>query len=421
MPSALSQLRQGHWPTLLAAFVFFDCGSALWVLNGALMPVIADRYALGPADTGLLISLPLLSGALLSLPLGLLAQRIGRRRVALASTALLILALLWAWAWADSPARLLALGPLLGLGGAGFGVALSLGAGSYPPRAQGLATGIVGSGCLGAVLVVLLAPPLAERAGWQAVYGVAALLLLLPLGLLALAARESRSGRSPHTAAHLHCLLERDAWALSLIHVVTFGGFVGLSVLLPSYYHQQFGLPPVQAGQLTLLATLLGVALRAVGGALADRIGGVRLLTGVLSVVAATLVGCGMAEHALVPSTLLMLLCFAALGLGHGALFQLVPLRWPQSTAIAASLIAAVGALGGGLLPNVMALSLQRTGSHLGGFLAFAALSILTLGVLRIAQMRWTRTWAERGGRARAPAWQMPSDEDDPVSVVSLR
>jgi NNP family nitrate/nitrite transporter-like MFS transporter len=93
--------------------------------------------------------------------------------------------------------------------------------------------------------------------------------------------------------------------------------------------------------------------------------------------------------------------CFAALGAGNGALFQLVPLRWPLATAVAGSMIGEVGALGGGFLPNAMGQSKQLTGSYLGGFLAFTALALLMLATLRVMQIRWSRTWAERGGRAR--------------------
>jgi NNP family nitrate/nitrite transporter-like MFS transporter len=109
----------------------------------------------------------------------------------------------------------------------------------------------------------------------------------------------------------------------------------------------------------------------------------------------------GMSSASLVLTTLLLIVCFAALGAGNGALFQLVPLRWPASTAVAGSMIGEIGALGGGLVPNAMGLSKQYLGSYLWGFVFFAALSLIMLGVMRVMQIRWTRTWAEKGGRAR--------------------
>jgi NNP family nitrate/nitrite transporter-like MFS transporter len=64
-------------------------------------------------------------------------------------------------------------------------------------------------------------------------------------------------------------------------------------------------------------------------------------------------------------------------------------------------MIGEVGALGGGLVPAAMGLSRQLLGSYGWGFFLFAALALLVLVILRLMQSRWTRTWAERGGRAR--------------------
>jgi NNP family nitrate/nitrite transporter-like MFS transporter len=117
--------------------------------------------------------------------------------------------------------------------------------------------------------------------------------------------------------------------------------------------------------------------------------------------VAVTLGLTGLASGSLVATTLLLMLCFGALGAGNGALFQLVPLRWPTTTAVAGSMIGEIGALGGGLVPNAMGLSREYLGNYFAGFLLFAVLSLVMLGVMRFMQIRWTRTWAEKGGRAR--------------------
>jgi NNP family nitrate/nitrite transporter-like MFS transporter len=100
-------------------------------------------------------------------------------------------------------------------------------------------------------------------------------------------------------------------------------------------------------------------------------------------------------------TTLLLIVCFAALGAGNGALFQLVPLRWPTTTAVAGAMIGEIGALGGGLVPNAMGLAKQYLGSYGWGFVFFSVLGLLVLFVMRWMQIRWTRTWAEKGGRAR--------------------
>ncbi len=209
----------------------------------------------------------------------------------------------------------------------------------------------------------------------------------------------------------MSCLFEKDGWAFSLIYIVSFGGFIGLASFLPTYFYDQFKVTKIEAGQLTMLATLMGSAVRVAGGAVADRIGGVNTLTWVLVAVAASLLACGMAGSSLVATTLLFMLCFAAFGAGNGALFQLVPLRWPLTTAVAGSMIGEIGALGGGFLPNAMGQSKQLTGSYFWGFVAFAVLALVMLAMLRVVQIRWTRTWAEKGGRAR-PARPAAADAE---------
>jgi NNP family nitrate/nitrite transporter-like MFS transporter len=301
--------------------------------------------------------------------------------------------------------ELLAMGVLLGIAGASFGVALSLGAGSFPPRHKGLAMGLVGAGNVGTAISVLVAPPLAQWLGWQSVYGIAAVAILIPMVVMIIFAQEPSDVES-HASLREHaaCLFEKDGWVFSLIYGVTFGGFIGLTTFLPSYYYDQFGVSKVQAGQLTMLAAFMGAAVRVAGGWISDRWGGVNTLTLVLLVVAVGLALVGLSGSSLPLTTLVLIVCFAALGAGNGALFQLVPLRWPATTAVAGSMIGEIGALGGGLVPNAMGLSKQYLGNYLWGFVFFALLSLVMLAVMRWMQIRWTRTWAEKGGRARAAA-----------------
>ncbi|WP_157264508.1 MFS transporter [Azohydromonas aeria] len=421
MTSFKTFARAGHWPTLAASFLYFDFCFAIWVLNGAMGPFISETYGLSAAQKGFMVSVPILAGALMRFPLGVLAQYIGRKNAAMVEMTLVIAALLFGFLFVDSYDGVLAMGVLLGIAGASFGVALSLGSGWYPPKYKGLAMGIAGAGNSGTVLAVLFAPPLATAYGWQTVYGLAAATMLLPLAVMWFAAKEPPDREHQTFREHISCLFEKDGWAFSLIYVVTFGGFIGLASFLPTYFYDQFKVTKIEAGQLTMLATLMGSAVRVLGGWLSDRIGGVNTLSGVLLAVALTLTACGFAGTSLAGTTLLFMLCFAALGAGNGALFQLVPLRWPLTTAVAGSMIGEVGALGGGFLPNAMGLSKQFTGSYLGGFLAFTVLALAMLLMLRIVQIRWTRTWAEKGGRARTGAEPAPAAVAPRVTRVAPR
>ncbi|MBB3177756.1 nitrate/nitrite transporter [Variovorax sp. Sphag1AA] len=405
MSSFKSFLRAGHGPTLFAAFLYFAFSCCIWVLNGAMAPFIGETFNLSPAQKGLMLSVPIIAGALMRFPLGVLAQYIGRKKATLVEMGLIAVAMLFGFFMVHTFNDLLAMGVLLGIAGASFGVALSLGSGWFPPQHKGLAMGLVGAGNVGTAVSVLVAPPLAQWLGWQSVYGIAAVAILVPMIVMIVFAKEPPDIDS-HSSfrEHIACLFEKDGWVFSLIYGVTFGGFIGLTTFLPSYYYDQFGVSKVQAGQLTMLAAFMGAAVRVIGGWISDRWGGVNTLTLVLLVVAVALVLVGFSSGSLAITTLLLIVCFAALGAGNGALFQLVPLRWPATTAVAGSMIGEIGALGGGLVPNAMGLSKQYLGSYTWGFVFFAVLSLVMLGVMRVMQIRWTRTWAEKGGRARTSA-----------------
>ena len=401
MNSFRTILRTGHAPTLFAAFLYFAFSCCIWVLNGAMAPFISEAYHLSPAQKGLMLSVPIIAGALMRFPLGVLSQYIGRKNAAMVEMSLIVMALAYGYFFVDSYDEVLAMGVLLGIAGASFGVALSLGSGWFPPKYKGLAMGIAGAGNSGTVLAVLFAPPLAAKFGWQTVYGLAALTMCVPMAVMWIAAKEPPDIEHQTLREHVSCLFEKDGWVFSLIYVITFGGFIGLASFLPTYFYDQFKVTKIEAGQLTMLATLMGSAVRVLGGYVSDKIGGINTLSGVLGLVALTLVLCGMASVSVAVTTLLFMLCFAALGAGNGALFQLVPLRWPLSTAVAGSMIGEIGALGGGFIPNAMGQSKQLTDSYMWGFMAFAAAALLMLGMLQVVQIRWTRTWAEKGGRAR--------------------
>ncbi len=402
MASIGTFLKSGHAPTLGASFFYFLFCCGVWVINGAMAPFISEAYQLTPLQKGIMLSVPIFAGALMRFPLGLLSQYIGRKNATLVEMAGIAIAMLYGYFFVNSFNTLLAMGVLLGIAGASFGVALSLGSGSFPARYKGLAMGLVGAGNVGTAVCALFAPLLAQRYGWQTVYGFAAIGVLLPAVVMIVFAREPDDvDKHASFRDHTACLYEKDGWAFSVIYGVTFGGFIGLTTFLPSYFHDQFGVSKVQAGQLTMMVAFMGAALRIMGGWLSDHWGGINTLTAVLIVVAVTLTLCAFTQNSLTLTTLLFLVCFAALGAGNGALFQLVPLRWPTTTAVAGSMIGEIGALAGGIVPNAMGMSKQYAGSYLWGFLLFASFAVAMLIMLRVMQIRWTRTWAERGGRAR--------------------
>ncbi len=403
MASLRDAMKSGHPPTLFAAFLYFDFCFSVWVLNGAMGPFLTQSFHLTPTETGLMVSIPTLAGALMRFPLGVVSQYIGRKNAALVEMSLIIVAMLYGWLYVETYNDVLAMGVLLGIAGASFGVALSLGAGWFPEQHKGLAMGIAGAGNAGTVVALLLAPPVAQACGWHAVYAWTALVMLIPLLVMVLMAKEPPDLHHQSLMQHLAPLCEADGWGFSLIYVITFGGFIGLSTFLPSFFYAEFGVTKVHAAQLTMLAAIMGSTIRAVGGYWADRVGGIAALSIVLLAAVGAMVALS-ATPSLAVTTILFMFCFAALGAGNGALFQLVPLRWPGSTAVAGSMIGEIGALGGAILPNAMGFARQHYGSYGYGFLFYAAFSAVVLGILMLLQRKWTKTWVGPWGRAIGPA-----------------
>lgn len=395
-------LRAGHLGTLLTSLLYFDFCFAIWVLNGAMAPFISEEFGLSAAQKGFMISVPVIAGALMRFPLGLLSQYIGRKNAAQVEMGLIVVGLGFGTLFVHSLAGVIAMGVILGVAGASFGVALSLGSGWYPAKYKGLAMGIAGAGNSGAVLAVLLAPPLAKAYGWKAVYGLAIVPILVAMILLQIFAKEPPDREQKPLRDYLKVLVDRDAWIFNLIYMVTFGGYIGLTSFLPTLFHDQFGIAKQSIGPYAALIIVAASVLRVLGGWMADRIGGIRMLVALsASIVCATLLASTMPSSPLLMVAILVF-CFAAMGAGNGAVFQLVPLRFRTSTAVAGSLIGEIGALAGGLLPNAMGLGKEATGSFGPGFLSLTVLALVVLVVLSLVSKRWSSSWVGAGGKAHA-------------------
>ncbi len=383
--------RAGHLPTLLSAFLYFDISFMVWVLLGALANSIVPDLGLRPAAKGFMVALPLLAGAFLRLVLGLMADHIGCRRTALLGLCLTLLPLVLGWLWADSFAKVLLVGLLLGVAGASFAVALPLASSWYPPEYKGLAMGIAGAGNSGTALATFFGPHLAEVWDWHAVFGLALIPTLLTLLFFALLAKDGPRQPAPKPLAQYGRILGyRDTWWFSFYYSVTFGGFVGLASFLNIFFHDQYQLPPAEAGVFTTLAVIAGSFLRPVGGHLADQFGGVRLLTLQYLGIAATMLGVATLPPLTYAATLLAI-GLGLLGLGNGAVFQVVPQRFPREIGVITGVVGAAGGVGGFLLPNFLATLKQLTDSYAGGFLCFALTSLAAATALILPARSWTQ------------------------------
>ena len=385
--------KSGHPPTLFSAFLYFDISFMVWVLIGVLGVHIASHFGLTASQQGLLVAIPILGGSLVRMPLGILVDRIGPKRTGILGQLLVMIPLVWAWLFGRSLHELMALGLLLGIAGGSFAVALPLASRWYPPQHQGLAMGIAGAGNSGTVLAALWAPRLAERVGWHGVFGLALIPVVMTLLLYSLLAKESPSQPAPKPLRdYLGLCGERDAWWFCLFYSFTFGGFVGLASFLVIFFHDQYGLAKVMAGNLTALCVFAGSFLRPVGGYLADRFGGTRMLTALFACASVGLMVVGTLPP-LWLVTMGLFVLMALLGMGNGSVFQLVPQRFRQEIGVATGVVGAAGGLGGFLLPLFLGLLKDLTGSYGMGFLCFGLAGVLCLGLLHVVQQGWRLSW----------------------------
>ncbi len=382
----------GNWPTLLGAFLYFDTSFMVWMLPGTLAIFIAGALKLNPAQTGLLVALPQLSGSILRILLGIASDGFGTRRVAIVAMWLTLGALLFGWLSNASFVSVCIAALALGIAGASFAVAIPLASAWYPPTAQGLVLGITTAGNSGTVVAAAFAPRLAEHFGWQPVFGLA----LIPVGLMLLAfclsAHEAPSQPALRKASdYFKIALEPETWRLSLLYSVTFGGFVGLASFLPVFLFEQYGVTPAKGGSLAALCVLAGSVSQPLGGFLADRGGGVRVLSCVLPAVA--LLALLLAAHpTLVVGAWLLTIIVAGLGAGSGAVLQLVPGRIgkavgvTRAVGVATGIIGAAAGLGGFVLPSLLSAARQWTGNFAGGMALFATMAILAWRLVATAQ-----------------------------------
>jgi MFS transporter, NNP family, nitrate/nitrite transporter len=391
-----SFLKSGHMPTLLSAFLYFDLSFMVWVLLGPLGVAIAKDFDLDPAQKGLMVAVPILAGALLRLVAGVMVDHIGPRKTAIIAQLTVLAGLAAAWALGiDSYNKVLALGLVLGVAGASFAIALPLASRWYPPEHQGLALGIAGAGNSGTALGALFAPGLAQIYGWSNVIGLAALPLAVALVVFLIFAKEPPTRPAPKALAeYLNVLKIPDAWWLMLLYSVTFGGFVGLASSLTIYFNAEYGVTPVVAGFLTAACVFAGSFLRPVGGALADRFGGVRTLSVVYVLAAFGLVLASFQAPSVWLSLTLLMLTMMALGAGNGAVFQIAPQRFGKEIGVVTGLVGMTGGLGGFYLAASLGWAKQLTGSYQPGLLAFAGLALLALVCLNGVKAQWRRTWA---------------------------
>ncbi len=416
--------QAGHWPTLLAAFLYFDISFMVWVVLGPLALYITQELNLPIEDKFTIVAIPILTGAFSRLLLGALADHIGPKRTGQLAQLIVAWALAYAWLLGlHSKFEVEVFGIFLGIAGGSFAVALPQASRWYPPKYQGMVMGIAGAGNMGVVLDSLFVPWIAEHYGWQSVFGALLIPIAIVFGLYTWLAKDAPDRPTPVTFANYAVVLkDADTWWFMFFYSITFGGFVGLGNALPLYFSAWYHVSGVTAGLMVALVVFAGSLFRPVGGMVADRIGGIRALQILFMIVSLSYLAISFLPQGAAPDAQLLaaakvggwglwdmpgiawfavLLFFVgamALGMGNGSVFQLVPLRFRKEIGVMTGLVGAAGGLGGFVLAKTMGWSKATTGDFALGFWIFSALALVGLiGMVRVKQ-RWRTTWGAVSG-----------------------
>jgi MFS transporter, NNP family, nitrate/nitrite transporter len=389
-------MKRAH-ATLFAAFLHFDISFMIWVILGPLALFIAKDLDLSIAQKAFLVSIPPLGGAFFRIVLGYLSDRFGAKVTGMWSMAITLLPLLIGWFAGTSYAQMLAVGFLLGIAGASFAVSLPLASRWYPPDRQGIAMGIAGAGNSGTVLATLFAPILAAKFGWHATMGLATIPVLVTFVIFAFLASDSPTHPKPKTLADYTAVLKQsDLWWFCFFYSITFGGFLAMVSYLAIYFNTAYNVDKVSVGVLVAIASLFGSVLRPVGGYIADRVGGVALLRVMYVVFGILCVGIAFSP----PLAICQLLVFAAvgsLGMMNGAVFQIVPQRFPAEIGVVTGIVGAAGGIGGFYLPNLLGLLRASTGTFASGFICFGTLSLVGAIAIVLVGRMWNTTFLTPG------------------------
>ncbi len=416
--------QAGHWPTLLSAFLYFDISFMVWVVLGPLSLYLTEDLGLSIEEKFGVVAIPILFGALLRIPLGMLADHIGPKRAGQLGQLIVMTGLAYAWLFGlHTKLEVEILGVILGVAGASFAVALPQASRWYPPKFQGVVLGIAGAGNMGVVLDSMLVPWFAETYGWQSVFGFLLIPLVIVFLLYTWMAKDAPDQRTPVTLQNYAAVLKDvDTWWFMFFYFITFGGFVGLGNALPLYFTNWYHASGIAAGMMVAIVVFAGSMFRPVGGWLADRLGGIKTLQVLFSVVALSYLSIAFFPEGPAPAEEIMatakvggwdlmdlpaiawgavLVFFVgamALGMGNGSVFQLVPLRFRNEIGVMTGLVGAAGGIGGFFLAKTLGWSKGMTGDFSVGFWIFTGLAVLGLFGLAVVKTRWRTTWGAVSG-----------------------
>jgi NNP family nitrate/nitrite transporter-like MFS transporter len=379
------------------ATLAFAVSFAVWSMLSPLATTLQKQYNIDDFAISIVIAVPVILGSIARIPMGVLTDRFGGRKVMTALLAFCVIPCI-GMTTANNFTSFICWGFLLGMAGSSFAVGVPFVSRWFSAEKQGLVVGVFGMGNIGTAIAARVAPEVAKGSGgWQLNFFIfAGVIALMAVGFFFLAGDEIRPATSKSMGQRIEIFKkERMTWLFSLFYFVTFGSFVAFGLYLPKLLVDLYGLDKVDAGNRAAGFVLVATLARPTGGWLSDKLGAKKVLIAVFTIVplmalGLSLVGSQSGQQNDSPSmwilTSYFLVIAVFLGLGNGAVFKLVPQYYGKDAGTVTGLVGAAGGLGGFFPPLVMGFFKSNLGSYALGYILLATLAavclVLTLTVL---------------------------------------
>lgn len=370
-----------------STFAFTIC-FAIWMMFAVIGIPIKTKLGLNETEFGLLTAMPVLSGSLIRLPLGMLTDKLGGRIVFFV---LMLCCVVPIWFIGDATEywQFLVLGLFVGLAGGSFSVGIAYVARWFDKKNQGLAMGIFGAGNSGAAVTKFVAPSIILAFGWTMVpkvYAVAMLVTALVFWMFSFTEKSHSVHSSVTVADQLKALKDPRVWKYCQYYSIVFGGYVGLALWMTKYYVSEYGFDLKTAALLAACFSLPGGVLRAVGGWLSDKYGAHSVTWWVLWVswiclfimsypqtdfTIQTVNGPETFHIGLSPTifTILLFIIGVAWAFGKASVFKYISDDYPHNIGVISGIVGLIGGLGGFILPIMFGALVDLTGIRSSSFM----------------------------------------------------